>query len=73
MTFDELVREVAKRSGLKNRSGDPAIGKVDSIIRDALKLAADAAKKNEAPVFPGIGRFVMASVRSLGRKPDGTP
>lgn len=73
MTFEDLIREVTKRSGLKNHKGEPAVGKVESIIRDALLLSVTAAKNGgRAPVFPGIGRFVMTSVRSTGRKPDGT-
>jgi hypothetical protein len=72
MTFEELVKQVTKNSGLTTTDGRPAQGAVERIIRDALRLAADAAKNGHAPVFPGIGRFAVVSVRSTGRNPDGS-
>lgn len=66
MTFAELVKKVATKYSISET-------KADGVIREALKLSADEAlNKRTAPVFPGIGRFVASSVRSTGRKPDGT-
>lgn len=79
MTYDELVKQVAEETGMvfKRKGGTKAeefksYNKVDSIIRCALNVAADAAKEGAAPKFPGVGRFVLKTVRSTGRKPDGT-
>lgn len=78
MTFDELVRKVAAKHGMGHtrKGGAASHGKtlrtVERIIRDALNLAADAAKDGKAPLFPGIGRFVMKPMRATGRKVDGT-
>lgn len=65
MTFEELVKKVAKSNSVSET-------KTRDIINEALKLTAKAALDGKAPFFKVLGQIVTVPVRTTGRKPDGS-